>query len=100
MSAPAPTRSFSGLRHGATDWNRQGLFQGRTDNPLNEDGLRRVFDTNIIAYMLMAQAALPHLEAARGTVITISADGSDEREAIEALAALVASGFGEDTCGV
>ena len=41
MSAPAPTRSFCGLRHGATDWNRQGLFQGRTDNPLNEDGLRQ-----------------------------------------------------------
>ena len=38
------------------------------------------------------------LAAARGTTITISADGSDEREAIEALAALVASGFGEDVC--
>jgi len=40
------------------------------------------------------------LAAGRGTVITISADGSDEGEAIDALAALVASGFGEDTCGV
>ena len=40
------------------------------------------------------------LAAARGTIITISADGSDEREALAALAALVASGFGEDTCGV
>ncbi len=39
------------------------------------------------------------LAAARGTTITISADGSDEREAIEALSALVASGFGEDVCG-
>ena len=36
------------------------------------------------------------LAAALGTTITISADGSDERDAIEALAALVASGFGED----
>jgi phosphocarrier protein len=40
------------------------------------------------------------LAAGRGSTITISADGSDEREAIDALAALVASGFGEDTCGV
>ncbi len=39
------------------------------------------------------------LAAARGTSITISADGSDEREAIEALSALVVSGFGEDVCG-
>ena len=39
------------------------------------------------------------LAAARGTTITISADGSDERDAIEALCGLVASGFGEDLCG-
>jgi phosphocarrier protein len=38
------------------------------------------------------------LAAARGTTITVSADGSDEMDAIEALVALVASGFGEDTC--
>ena len=34
-----PARSFICLRHGATGWNRQGLFQGRTDNPLNDDGI-------------------------------------------------------------
>ena len=26
------------LRHGETDWNRQGLIQGWTDTPLNERG--------------------------------------------------------------
>ena len=36
------------------------------------------------------------LAAARGSAITISADGADERDAVEALTALVASGFGED----
>src|ERR1700754_1161951 len=39
MSVMIPSRSFICLRHGATDWNRKGLFQGRTDNPLNDNGL-------------------------------------------------------------
>jgi phosphocarrier protein len=37
------------------------------------------------------------LAAARGTTITISADGPDEREAMTALCELVESGFGEET---
>jgi phosphocarrier protein len=40
------------------------------------------------------------LAAARGTTITISAEGDDEEAAIAALEALVQSGFGEDICGV
>jgi phosphocarrier protein HPr len=39
------------------------------------------------------------LAAARGSTITISADGSDETDAVSALVALVRSGFGEDVCG-
>jgi phosphocarrier protein HPr len=36
------------------------------------------------------------LSAPRGSTITISADGHDERDAVSALVALVQSGFGED----
>lgn len=36
------------------------------------------------------------LAAARGSTITISAEGADERDAVRALVALVQSGFGED----
>ena len=39
------------------------------------------------------------LAARRGSTITISADGADERAAVDALVALVQSGFGEDACG-
>ncbi len=38
------------------------------------------------------------LAAGKGSVITITADGVDEQEAVAALAALVESGFGEETC--
>ena len=36
------------------------------------------------------------LAAARGTTITISAEGPDEAAAVDALCGLVASGFGEE----
>ncbi len=36
------------------------------------------------------------LAAARGTTITISADGPDEAAAVDALCSLVAAGFGEE----
>ena len=37
------------------------------------------------------------LAAARGTTITITADGPDEADAVDALCGLVSSGFGEET---
>ena len=37
------------------------------------------------------------LAAAHGTTLTISADGPDERDAVEALVQLVQTGFGEAT---
>jgi phosphocarrier protein len=40
------------------------------------------------------------LAAARGSLITISADGADEDAAMAALVELVQTGFGEDVCNV
>jgi phosphocarrier protein HPr len=40
------------------------------------------------------------LAAARGSTISITAEGADESEAVAALVALVRSGFGEGVCGV
>ena len=57
--------------------NNAAYFEGDGTLPdLEEEGLRRVFDTNIIAYMLMAQAALPHLEKTGGCIINTSSTTS------------------------
>lgn len=34
-----PHKEFYYLRHGETEWNRRGIFQGTVDAPLNETGL-------------------------------------------------------------
>ena len=51
----------------------------------------RVMDGKSIMGLLL-------LGAARGSVITLSADGPDEREALHALTALITGGFTEAIC--
>jgi phosphocarrier protein len=51
-------------------------------------GDRRVDGKSIMSVMLLA--------ASQGTEIVLSADGSDEKEAIEAMVALIADRFGEN----
>lgn len=52
-------------------------------------GTRTMDGKSIMGILLLA--------AARGTTITITADGSDETDAVEALCTLVESGFGEES---
>jgi phosphocarrier protein len=40
------------------------------------------------------------LAASRGSIVTISADGADEQDAVHELGDLVESGFGEGACNV
>jgi NAD(P)-dependent dehydrogenase (short-subunit alcohol dehydrogenase family) len=57
--------------------NNAAYFEGDgTLAELTGDSLRRTFETNIIAYMLMAQATLPHLERAGGCIINTSSTTS------------------------
>lgn len=53
-------------------------------------GARVVDGKSIMGVLLLA--------ASRGSVITISAEGGDEVEALDALCQLVESGFGEEPC--
>ncbi|MEN9774523.1 MAG: hypothetical protein RL322_1593 [Pseudomonadota bacterium] len=50
-------------------------------------GARRVNAKSIMGVMMLA--------AGRGSLLKLEADGPDEAQAIEALQALIASGFGE-----
>jgi phosphocarrier protein len=53
------------------------------------NGSRTMDGKSILGILLLA--------AARGTTITITAEGTDENEAVEALSQLVESGFGDES---
>ena len=80
----APSRSFLCLRHGATDWNREGRFQGRTDVPLNDEGIsqarlaaRRLqgvaFDTIVCSPLIRAVKTAEIIAAASRKPVSVDA---------------------------
>jgi broad specificity phosphatase PhoE len=79
-----PARSYLCLRHGATDWNRQGLFQGRTDNPLNDTGIAQAhaaaerlrkhsFDHVVASPLLRARQTAEVIATAVGKPLAVDA---------------------------
>jgi broad specificity phosphatase PhoE len=97
----APSRSFLCVRHGVTDWNRQGRFQGRTDVPLNDEGIaqahsaaRRLqavpFGTIVSSPLIRAAKTAKIIAAESSKPVSIDADliecdfGSFEGKSIRA----------------
>ena len=73
------------MRHGVTDWNAQGRFQGRTDVPLNDEGIsqasaaaRRLqdvsFDYIVSSPLIRAVKTAEIIAAASGKSVSIDAD--------------------------
>ncbi|RBY78529.1 histidine phosphatase family protein [Blastococcus sp. TF02-09] len=82
MSRPAePSLPVQGLilwRHGRTEWNAEGRFQGRLDPPLDEVGRRQAVE------------AAPHLIASAGLGADAVVVSSDLERAADTAAALTA----------
>jgi phosphocarrier protein HPr len=53
-------------------------------------GARTMDGKSIMGILLLAAPA--------GSLLTVSADGDDERAAVDALCGFIETGFGEDTC--
>lgn len=43
------------LRHGETDWNKEGRLQGRMDVPMNENGRKQISDSAIILTRILSE---------------------------------------------
>ncbi len=74
------------VRHGQTDWNLEGRFQGRTDIPLNRNGEKQAEESGaILAQFKLRQVVTSPLARARttGQIIAeaagISTISTDER---------------------
>ena len=85
-------QSWSRTRSGSTRGPRRGSSTWRRDSRRRSASARdtKVMDGKSIMGILL-------LAAARGTTLTISADGPDEASAVDALVELVESGFGEES---
>lgn len=43
------------LRHGETDWNKEGRLQGRMDVPMNENGRKQISDSAVILTRILSE---------------------------------------------
>jgi broad specificity phosphatase PhoE len=84
-SSTTPPRSFLCVRHGVTDWNRQGRFQGLSDIPLNDEGIsqaqaaaRRLqdvpFDAIVSSPLIRAAKTAEIIASASGKPVSVDAD--------------------------
>ncbi len=65
--------SFYFIRHGQTEWNKQGLYQGQLDVPLNETGLHQAHGAKaILANTAIATVCSSPLGRARRTAEIIN----------------------------
>jgi broad specificity phosphatase PhoE len=82
---PTPSRAFLCVRHGVTDWNREERFQGRTDVPLNEEGVAQAqaaslrlqsvaFDFIVSSPLIRAARTAKIIAAPSSRPITLDAD--------------------------
>lgn len=84
------------VRHGVTDWNRQGRWQGRLDPPLSTDGLR---EADLVADRLAADDDLRPARIISSTLTrasqTAEAIGRESGLAVEPDPRLMEIGAGE-----